>query len=329
MKAAIFSDRKRIEKFLPLCRVPEGLILTYLGRECTDEEAVRSAQDAQFIIADAIKAVSANLIAQMPQLKLIHSEGVAFDRIDTQFAAQRGVYVCNNKGANAGAVAEQAILLMLGLLRDVRNGDTQVRAGRQIQTKERMMLEGVTELGDCRVGLIGFGDIAKETAKRLSAFGCPVFYYSRTSLPDDVHAQYHVSYLPLAQLLQTCDIVSLHLPVTPETTNIADEEFLADMKDGALLINTARGELVDQEALVAALISGKIGGAGLDTLSPEPVTTDNPLLHLPEDIRQRLLLSPHIGGTTTGAFRRMHQGMWDNIGRVMRGERPKNIVNGL
>ncbi len=177
--------------------------------------------------------------------------------------------------------------------------------------------------------MIGFGDIAKETAKRLSAFESPTYYYSRAKCPVEIERVYGVHYLELNELLSECDIISLHVPVSPATVNLVDEVFLRKMKNGALLINTARGELVDQEALKIALISGKIGGAGLDTLSPEPVTVDNPLLSLPEAKKYKLLLSPHIGGTTAGAFRKMHQNVWSNIAKVMSGERPNNIVNGL
>lgn len=328
MKVIVFCDRKRVEKYMQFCKVPQDAELLYLGRACADEEAIEKAGDAQFIFADAIKTVSENLILQMPKLKLIQSEGVAYNQIAVEAAKKRQIYVCNNKGANAGAVAEQAVLLMLGLLREVLNGDMQVRLGNQIQTKERMMVEGITELADCKVGLIGFGDIAKETARRLSAFGSKIYYYSRTRCTE-AEKEYGVPYLELDTLLSQCDIISLHMPVSPATVDMVDAAFLSKMKDGALLINTARGELIDQQALKAALIGGKIGGAGLDTLSPEPVTIDNPLLSLPEEQKYKLLFSPHIGGTTEGAFRKMHQGVWNNISKVMRGERPDNIVNEL
>ncbi|MHB8075304.1 2-hydroxyacid dehydrogenase [Desulfosporosinus fructosivorans] len=329
MKIAVFSDRKRVEKYLPFCNVADQAELLFLERDCTDEEAIIKAGDAEYIFADAIKEVSEFLITHMPNLKLIHSEGVGFNRIDVEAARKCRVFVCNNKGANAGAVAEQTILLMLGLLRDVLNGDKQVRLGNQIQTKERMMFEGITELADCKVGLIGFGDIARETAKRLMAFQAQIYYYSRTRASVEIEEAYQVRYLELEELLSKCDIVSLHMPVTPTTIEMVDEAFIDKMKKGAILINTARGELVDQEALKEALSCGKIGGAGLDTLSPEPVMLDNPLLLLPEDKQYKLLLSPHIGGTTDGAFRKMHQGVWNNIFRVMQGGRPENIVNGL
>ena len=303
--------------------------LVFFNQSATDNDVLKDAGDADFIFADVIKEISSNLIQNMPNLKLIHSEGVGYNRIDVDAAKKANVYVCNNPGVNSGAVAEQAILLMLGLLRDMMDGDEKVRTGFQINAKEEKILNGIVELHDCHVGFVGFGSIAKETAKRLSAFGCEMSYFSRSQKSDEEEAEYGVKYLSLDDLLSTCDIISLHTPVTPETTNMVNQAFLSKMQNHAILINTARGEIVDQEALKQALINHTIGGAGLDTLTPEPVKLDNPLLNLPETAAGRVLFSPHIGGTTEGAFRKMHQGVWGNIQRVKRGEKPFNIVKEL
>lgn len=329
MKVVVFSERKRIEKYLKRCRVPEGLEFVFLGRSGTARQAAELAGDAAFLVADAITPIGADIMDALPHLKLIHTEGVAVNQMDLEAARQRGIYVCNNKGANAEGVAEQALLLMLGVLRDVLRGDRDVREGKQIQLKERMMVEGIVELGACKVGLIGFGDIAKATAKLLNAFGADVFYYNRTRKDEATEKEYNVQYADLDELVKTCDILSLHLAVTPNTTHFVDAAFLNKVKPGSILINTARGDLVDQEALCDAIISGKVGAVGLDTLTPEPVLIDNPLLNLPEPYGERVLLSPHIGGTTDRAFQKMHQGVWDNVARVLRGERPIHIVNGL
>jgi lactate dehydrogenase-like 2-hydroxyacid dehydrogenase len=280
-------------------------------------------------MADAITPIGEDIMQALPNLKMIHTEGVAVNQIDCDAARKRGIYVCNNKGANAEGVAEQAILLMLGVLRDICPGDQDVRAGHQIQRKERMMVEGIVELSACRVGLLGFGDIAMATAKLLNAFGAEVVYYNRTRRDEATEREYNVQYTPLETLAATCDIISLHLAVTPETASFVNAPFLEMVKPGAILINTARGDLVDQEALCDAILSGKIGGAGLDTLTPEPVLPNNPLLNLPEPYNRNVLFSPHIGGTTDRAFQKMHQGVWDNVARLLKAERPVNIVNGV
>lgn len=327
MKVLIKASRERYEKFMPSNAFVEACEKVYLPISASDEEILKLAKDADIFLADAITDVSANLISNMPNLKLIHSEGVAYNKIDIAAAADRGIPVCNNKGANAGAVAEQAILLMLSLLRTFSEGRKAELEGRQIQMKERRMLEGIQELGECKIGLVGFGDIAKATAARLKAFGCEVFYYNRNRRSTEEEDYYGVSYLPLDQLLAECDIVSLHLAVTTETTGYVDEAFLKKMKTSAYLINTARGELVDNQALRAALINGTIAGAGFDTIAPEPTTADNPLVDLPEEVLKRVEYAPHLGGITTGTFRRCHKTMWENAQKVMEGQKPVNQVN--
>ncbi|MCD8196238.1 MAG: 2-hydroxyacid dehydrogenase [Lachnospiraceae bacterium] len=282
--------------------------------------------DAEVIVADAIAPVPGELIRGLPHLQMIHSEGVAYNQIDIESARECGVYVCNCAGMNASAVAEQTVLLMMVLLKDVIAGDKAVRVGQQIQKKEGYMTRGdLKELRDCRVGLIGFGDIGKCTAKLLSAYGAQNFYYKRTPLSAEEEREYGVVYLALDELLAGCDIVSLHLPVTPQTEHMCDAAFFAKMKHGAYFVNTSRGELVDDEALVEALRSGRVAMAGLDTLDHEPVAQDHILVQQPEEIAGKILFSPHIGGITASSFRRGYAMIWENIRRVAEGERPQNV----
>lgn len=293
------------------------------------EEYVRAAGDADFIVADAIAPVGGDLIRAMKNLKLIHSEGVAFNSIDVQAASERHVYVCNSEGMNAMAVAEQTVLLMVGMLRDVAGGDRAVREGRQIQVKETYMREGsLKELADCSVGLVGFGHIAKSVAGLLKAYGVSTIYYNkRHRLSEDKEREYGVSYRNLKDLLQESDIVSLHLPVNDSTRGMADNGFFSQMRDGSYFVNTSRGELVEDDALAKALADGKLAMAGLDTLDHEPVQADHPLLHLPEDVEKKILFSPHIGGITASSFRRSYAMVWEDIEAAAEGREPKRVVN--
>ncbi|QAT49376.1 GyaR protein [Caproiciproducens sp. NJN-50] len=329
MKVLILTSKRRIEKYTDFSKIPGDWKLVFLDSVYEEEEAIQKGGDADFIVVDAVSPVSRRLIGQMPKLRLIHSEGAGFERIDLQAAREAGVYVCNNASLNSGAVAEQAILLMLALLRRFQEGDNLVRRGKQGQAKSSFILDGITELESCHVGIVGFGSIGKATAKRLLAFGSKVSYYGRHRLGAEEEKKFGVSYLPLSELAASCDIVSLHLPVTPETTGLIDREFLRRMKPSAVLVNTARGEIVDQAALADALESGTIAGAGLDTLSPEPATLENPLLRLSENCRYRVIFSPHIGGTTNGVFYRLHRNIWNNLFLSAEGKRPNNVVNGL
>jgi len=221
------------------------------------------------------------------------------------------------------------VLLMLALLRNLIVNDHAEREGNQIGMKEQLMVDGITELADCKVGLIGFGDIAKATAKRLAPFECEIYYYSKTRKPIDLEKEYHVSYMKLDEMARSCNIISLHCPVTAETTGMINSDFLNKMKSTAYLVNTARGEIIDNQALYDALVAKKIKGAGLDTVAPEPTTRDNILLNLPAEHADHLIFSPHIGGITTSYFYRAHKRNWLNIDMALKGYRPNYIVNGL
>lgn len=329
MKIVILGAQARYAAYQPDMPFIDRQKLVFLDKESAVEEIVSAAPDAEALFVDAITAVPAQLMEKLPQLRMIHSEGVAYDRIDLDAARRRGIYVCNNRGCNAGAVAEQAVLLMLMVLRHALAGERAVREGRQMEMKERCMVEGITELSACKVGLVGFGDIARATAERLAPFGCELYYYTKHRRTPEEEQKYGVTYLPLEELAAACDIVSLHCAVTDETRNMVDDALLARMKPTAYLINTARGDLVDNDALRRALIEGRIAGAGLDTLAPEPVPADHPLVTLPQEIQDRVALAPHLGGITEASFRRAHAHMWRNAERLAAGERPDCVVNGL
>lgn len=324
MRAAFLVDKKN---FAAYCRqVPKDWDIVQFGNGDYDPEAL-AATWAQAVLIDPMLPLDGETIGKMKELKIIQSFGVGYHRIDLQAAEGAGVYVCNNAGVNATAVAEQTILLMLAVLRNYHEAEAMTYAARQGEYKGRCFAQGLKELGECKVGLVGLGAIGKETARRLAAFGCSVRYHKPHRLPES--NPWQVSYCELDELLATSDIISLHLPVNPETVNLIDEQAIGKMKDGAILINTSRGELVDQEAVCLALEKGKLGGFGADTLAPEPVRPDNPILNLPEELRCRVALSPHIGGITSGTFHRSYRNAIENMEKALRGERPEHIVNRL
>jgi phosphoglycerate dehydrogenase-like enzyme len=325
MKVLLITSEERANRFYDLSSLPKELEPVFVGSFPRVEEVLAHA-DAEIIVADAVAKVGSDIINAMPNLKLIHSEGVGYEGFDVDAAHRRGIYVCNCAGVNAGAVAEQTILMMLAVLRRLVEGDAMVRAAKQIQAKERYILDGLNELGSMTVGLVGLGAAGKETAKRLRAFGSEVMYTGRRRKSEDEERECGAIYLPPDELLASCDIVSLHIAANSETFHYIDEAKLRKMKPGAILINTARGELVDAEALVRALSDGIISGAGLDTLSPEPVRPDNPLLNLPDELCDRVTFSPHIGGTTIQCFLRAHRMIWQNVCAYAAGETPINTV---
>jgi len=326
MKMLVIGDKERFQKYTAIYGSTERLTLTFLPRGATNAEIIAAEPEVEFILADAIQPINGALIHALKRLQVIQSEGVAFDAIDLEAARKRNVTVCNCMGANASAVAEQTVLLMLACLRDVINLDIAVREGKQIQTKEKLMVKGVKELGDCKVGFIGAGQTAQATMKRLASWGCVMAYNKRTRLPlvEEKHLGTH--YTDLDYLLASSDIVSIHAPLTDETRNMVNEKFLSAMKEGAILINTSRGEIVDSQALADALASGHLSAAGLDTIYPEPVMPDNVLLNLPEEISRKIILSPHIAGITRSSFYRAYQVIIENMYNFMGKKELRNIV---
>lgn len=286
------------------------------------DKIVSEAGDTDFIFLDAMARLDESVIGAMPNLKLIQSEGVGYQGVDLDSAKRHNVVVCNNKGINDTAVAECAVFLIMACLKQITTGQKAVYEGRQMEVK--MASFGVTrEVSECTIGLVGFGDIARATARYLKLFGARVLYYNRTRY-EDLEQEYGVEYASLDDLLAVSDFVSLHLAVTDETRNIVDTDFLSKMRKDAFLINTARGDLVDNEALLNALLNDDIAGAGLDVIYPEPVQADNILLD--SRISDKLVLTPHIAGITSLTVKKLYKNGYDNIMKIINGETPNNIV---
>ncbi|MCD7796100.1 MAG: GyaR protein [Clostridiales bacterium] len=236
---------------------------------------------------------------------------------------ERGIAICNNKGANDTAVAEDALLLMLGCLKSIITGHQCVYDGRQIEVKQASF-GVIKELSRCTVGLVGFGDIAKATTKFANALGARIIYTNRTRYAE-LEEKYNVSYADMDTLLAQSDFVSLHIAVTDDTRGMVNSDFLGKMKPDAYLINTSRGDLVDNSALLNALLENKIAGAGLDVISPEPVAKINILLD--ERIKDKLVLTPHIAGITNLTVEKIYKKIYENITNYANNQPLTNRVN--
>ena len=329
MKVLMFVPQSRCEKYSNPTAIPADVQMVFAKGGQSVEELTALAGDAEVIVVDAVLPIGADLIGALPKLKMIHSEGVAFSAIDVNAAKEAGVYVCNNRAVNAPQVAEHALMLMMAVQRRLTDGDAMVRSGRQMEAKTRYIFEGIDDMVGKAVGLVGFGAIGKELAKRLKGFDTELFYYDAFRASAETEAEYGITYLELEELYRRCDIISLHVPVTPETTNMINRETLAMMKPSAILINCARGAIVNSVDLAQAIADGVIYGAGLDTMEPEPVPADDPIVCLPEECRYRVVLSPHVAGTTMTVFKNFYRNIWKNIALIQNGEKPFNIVNGL
>lgn len=312
-------DRHAPEILRSVCTV------TLLSQFTPVEEILRAAPDAEILLANPTISISRPLIEGLRSLKLIQTEGVGFEGVDLDAARERGIFVCNCRGVNARSVAEHTILLMLCCLRDVINGYQDVLEGHQNDKKVYYMKTGsLRELGDCTVGFVGYGAIGKEAARLTRAFGARTLYYKPSPGGNEF-----AEYCPLNEMLAQSDIVSLNLPLTKETEGMADADFFRRMKQGSILINTARGGLVRSEDLICAIADGHLAGAGLDVLDHEPVQKDHILLTAPKEVRRKIIFTPHIGGVSASSFVRTYDVILENIRHIRNGERPVNIVNGL
>jgi phosphoglycerate dehydrogenase-like enzyme len=290
---------------------PEGLDLIFADTS-EEKERVAKARDADYILC-SWTPVSGQVIEAGERVKLIQKYGIGVDKIDLQTAARRGVPVCIAAGANAVAVAETAITLMLAVYKKLCVAHNSLRAGQWLKWELRT---GCYELWQKAVGLVGGGNIGRAVAKRLSCgFECRVLYYDAYRLPPETETSLGMIYTPLEDLLRQSDIVSLHVPLTPETRGLIGAKTLAMMKPSAVLINTSRGGVVDEPALIAALRQGAIAAAGLDVFAKEPPDRDNPLLQM-----DNVVVTPHNGGGTVDTMKRIVGHAFNNILRIERGE---------
>jgi len=291
-----------------------GGVAAVVVDEFDDAGFAREIADAD-VLLHVLKPVTAQMIAGAPNLRLVQKLGVGVNTIDLEAAKAAGVAVSNMPGTNSQAVAEMTLALMLAVLRRLSYLDPLTRQG-QGWAPDPNLIDGVGELCGRTVGFVGYGASASRLGAALEALGAQVIYTARSAKPE-----LPGRFLPLADVLAQADIVSLHVPLTPETHGLIDGKALASMRQGAILINTARGGLVDEAALAKALVSGHLRGAGLDVFDQEPVAPDNPLLALPN-----VVAAPHMAWLTPETLDRSLAAAFENCRRLMAREPLLNQV---
>jgi D-3-phosphoglycerate dehydrogenase len=292
--------------------LPPGLVLTH-GTAQGDEHMKQIIADADYAIAGQV-AVSGEVLRAARKLKLLHKWGVGVDNIDVQTARERGIKVARTTGSNAVPVAEFALGLTLAALRGIAYGNAELKkgdwrglSGLPMQT---YLLSGKT------FGIIGFGAIGKTVARIIRGFGCTILYNKRKRLSAAEEAEFGATYADTADLLRRSDVVSLNCPLTPETRNLINRTSLQTMKKTAVLVNVARGGVVQEDDLIWALRNGVIHSAAMDVFEIEPLPPDSPLLQ-PID---NLIVTPHLAAIAVDVFESSVRHMLDNIVRVSRGE---------
>ena len=274
-------------------------------------------EHADAIVMGRVMGIDAAALDLAPNLKVIAHHTSGTDNIDHAAASARGIAVTNVKGVNAEQCAEFSIGMMLAVTRQIRRGDIAIRAGRwAADTQGSMDLFGAT------FGLLGLGQIGRAAARRAAAFGMKILCYARTPDPEFA-AGLGITYLPLDEVLRRSDVVSVYMSLTPQTRGMIGAREIALMQPHAYLVNIARGELIDEAALIQALTEGSIAGAALDVFQTEPLLS-SPLFSL-----ENVILTPHQAGLTHRAKSDAAVGAVHNALAVLAGDIPPNLVNTL
>jgi phosphoglycerate dehydrogenase-like enzyme len=298
--------------------LPEGVNVTVVESVDEDPRALRAAH----VVITALSPVTAEHLAAAPELELVQCASHGFDYVDLDAARAQGVLVCTigSSGAEAQNVAEQTFALMLALAKQLVPAHTALVEGDW--TLPRLQ-RSLTELSGKTLGIVGLGAIGQQVARRAAAFDMTVVHAGRHAIPEETATRLGgARHVPLDELLRVSDYVTLHAPLTDETRQLLDAERLALLKPTAFVINTARGALIDQDALADALEAGTIAGAGLDVFDPEPPTPALRLLKAPN-----VVLSPHVGGVTRETVLRIALAAVQNAADHLTGKSPGDVVS--
>lgn len=284
--------------------VPDGFELIALEQP-GQEEVIRKIPYADYLLVGGRTRIDSKVLGPGSKLKMIQRSGVGLDSLDLDAIRERKLPLYVNEGVNARSVAEHTVMLMLATLRKVATVNSTTKSGKWVKHDVGINCHN---LYGKQVGLIGLGNIGKHVATMLKGFGVNLTYFKRRPLSLDQEQKLNIRYLPLQELLATSDIISLHCSLSTETTDLLSIDKLARIKTGSVLINTARGGLVNEAALLGALKSGHLASAGLDVFTTEPLAVGHPFFE-----QDNLLLTPHIASITAETFADMMNRAFSNI----------------
>jgi phosphoglycerate dehydrogenase-like enzyme len=302
-----------------LASTPEGFTMTKISSQASDAEKIEALADAEVLLGWG-PIVSEAVLRAAPKLKFIQLASSGHDSLDLDVLKKLGIPLATSTGMNAAVVAEHTVLLLLALLRKLPQAAARVAEGSWVMDSPATDPLTYHDLVDKTIGIVGFGNIAQQVAKRLRGFDCHMQVYNLSKISEQQQQEFGVTQIELQELLETSDVVTLHVPITSSTENMIGQAQLASMKSSAVLINTARGAIVDESALIEALQEGHILGAGLDATTVEPPAPDNPLRTM-----ENVILTPHVGGSLE-TMQRMFNFCWQNIQGALDGEEPRNVV---
>ena len=296
---------------------PPDYEVVVLDKSSTEEQRINEVRDAEFLLCYG-QDPSDEVIKSLEKCRLVQLLAAGYDRMNLDLLAELEIPCANNGGANSWAVADQAVLLMLAIYKQLLASHNSTREGRWA---EPITGQNTFEMADKKVGILGIGNIGRQVAKRVQGFDAKVQYFDLYPLDERTAEELNVTYVSLEELFSTSDIISCHTPLTNDTKHIVNSNTLSLMKPTAILINTSRGPVVDEEALISALQSGVIAAAGLDVFEKEPVSPDNPLLKM-----DNVVATPHMAGTTWDTWARRANFGFENMERIRNGEAPQAVV---
>ena len=288
-------------------------------RPLSTTQLIRKLKDKDGVVTLTTDIISEAVLAKHPQLKIVSNVAVGYNNLDVVAATKRGVMMTNTPGVVDDTTADLTWALILGAARGLSNGDRAIRAGKW--KRWRMMEFLGQDIYGKTIGILGFGRIGRGVARRAMGFNMKVLYASRSRASDSLEQELHASYVDKHTLLRESDVVTLHLPLFPETRHYIGAKELAMMKKTAILVNASRGPIVDEQALVKALKAGRIAGAGLDVFEKEPALTPG-LIKLPN-----VVLTPHIGSGSFETRLKMSNMAVTNCIAGLTGQRPPNLLN--
>jgi phosphoglycerate dehydrogenase-like enzyme len=303
---------------------PPSFTVTY--RAPDDAELTSLMKQAHALVIPAVGPKLSPALFEASRVKFVQVTGAGVDRLDQAALKRLGIAVANAAGGSNSAVAEYAVSCASILLRRFSWASTELHAGRYEAFRKRMLADNLAGIADLSVGVVGLGTIGLAVAQAFHAMGARICYFDPAPREPKRAAAMDARAVTLDELLATSDVVTLHVPLSPATKGLIGDSQLAIMKPGAILINAARGGIVDEAALAAHLASGHLGGAAVDVYSTEPPGADNPLFKLDGNAAHRTLLTPHIAGVTRQSFANLFRASWQNVERVLRGEAPVNRV---
>lgn len=294
---------------------PAALKILYRSPEDSDVPSLM--KQARALVLPAVGPKLSSELFEGSSVKFVQVTGAGLDRLDLAALKRLGIALANAPGGSNAAVAEYAVTTASVLLRRFAWADSEIRAGRYLEFRARMIADNLSGLEGLVVGVIGFGVIGLAVSSAFHRSGCRIVYCDPAPRDPQAAAVLDAKPLPPNELLQVSDVVTLHVPLLPATQHLLAADQLAAMKPGAILIQASRGGIVDESALARSLSSGHLGGAAIDVYSDEPPSPDNPLLQLSGEAARRVLFTPHIAGVTRQSTAFLLRAAWRNVERVL------------